>query len=435
MISRFVLFGALGDLSARYLLPALAELGAAGQLPDGFQVTGSGREDLDDRGFREWAAGQLEEHADLPAAPREALLRALRYRQADVSDPAEVAAAMAGDGPAVAYLALPPAVFPAAVEALGAAELNAGSRVVLEKPFGEDTDSAVRLNRLLGERFDEDAVFRVDHFLAMSTVQNLLGVRFANRLLEPVWNGLHVAEVTIVWDETLGLEGRAGYYDRTGALEDMVQNHLLQILCLVAMEAPTSLGARDLRARKTEVLRAVRPSVEGSRRARYAGYAQEEGVDPERRTETFAEVQLTVEGWRWAGTRFRLRTGKALGQQRKEVVVRFRDVPHLPFGQAGDPRPDVLRFGLDPARLTLELTGTGPGEPFALAPLALAADLPATGLPTYARLLRDVLAGDTTLSIGAQEAEEAWRVVTPVLDAWRADGTPLQEYAPGSDGP
>jgi glucose-6-phosphate 1-dehydrogenase len=450
MIGRLVVFGATGDLTARYLLPGLAALRAAGYLDDRFQLLGAGRQDWDSQTFRRWAAERLDRHAGkAPPAARQALLAAARYRRVDLADPASVAAAIAGEGPLAAYLALPPAAFPLAVATLHDAGLPPGSRIVLEKPFGQDLDSAVALNRLLAGTLPEQAVFRVDHFLAMSTVQNLLGSRLANRILEPVWNGAHVAEVQIVWDESLALEGRAGYYDGVGALKDMVQNHLLQLLCLVAMEPPVSLGERDLRDRKVDVLRSVRPLtaddvVGRTRRARYlAGrvgdrevpaYADEQGVNPELRTETFAEVELELDSWRWAGTTFRLRSGKALGRDRKEVAVRFRPVPHLPLGHGGQALPNVLRFGLDPEALTLELTGVG-SRARTLVPLRLAAQLQPPELPAYGRLLLEVLDGNAALSIRGDEAEAAWRVLTPVLEAWSTGQVPLQEYPAGSDGP
>src|SRR5262249_39171260 len=229
-----------------------------------------------------------------------------------------------------------PAVFPVAVSTLHDAGLPPGSRIVLEKPFGEDLDSAVELNRLLADLVPEPAVFRVDHFLAMTTVQNLLGTRLANRVFEPIWNSTHIAEIDIVWDEDLTLEGRAGYYDGVGALKDMLQNHLLQLLCLAAMEPPVSLSERDLRDRKVDVLRSLRPLSDSdverhTRRGRYTAggigdrevpaYVDEEGVDPAHRTETFAEIELTLDNWRWPGTVFRLRTGKAMRRARREVAV------------------------------------------------------------------------------------------------------------------
>ncbi|GAA4930310.1 glucose-6-phosphate 1-dehydrogenase [Nonomuraea thailandensis] len=447
MIDRLVILGATGDLNARYLLPALAALRAGGHLGDGFELTCADRQGWSEEEFRGWACAQLDRHAPQePGEIRQAIAGSARYRQADATSAAGIASLVAGEGPVAVYLALPPAVFPGTITALAGANLPPGSRIVLEKPFGEDLDSAVELNRLLAGVVPEQAVFRVDHFLAMTTVQNVLGSRLANRVLEPLWNSAHIAEVEIVWNETLTLEGRAGYYDGAGALKDMVQNHLLQVLCLVAMEPPLSLGERDLRDRKIDVLRSVRPLtdddvVRRTRRARYlAGrigerdvpaYAEEDGVDPRRRTETYAEVELELESWRWSGTTFRLSSGKALGDDRKEVAVRFRPVPHLPFGHTGRAEPNVLRFGLEPETMTLGLTGIGSGTR-TLAPLTLSARMAESGLPAYGRLLLDILEGNAALSIRGDEAEEAWRVLEPVMSAWSRDLVPLEGYPAGS---
>jgi glucose-6-phosphate 1-dehydrogenase len=450
MIERLVLLGATGDLTARYLLPGLAALRSGGHIGDGFRLIGVGREDWSGEEFRRWASAQLDQHApQLPTADRQAVVAASEYHRADVTDPAAMAAVISGAEPVAAYLALPPFLFAATVGALHAAGLPEGSSIVLEKPFGEDLAEATELNALLSGVIAEEAVFRVDHFLAMTTVQNVLGTRLANRVLEPIWNSAHIAEIDIVWDETLALEGRAGYYDGVGALKDMLQNHLLQLLCLVAMEPPISLDARDLRDRKVDVLRSIRPLSEDdvvrhTRRARYTSglidgvrvpsYVDEDGVDPAHRTETFAEMELRLDNWRWHGTMFRLRTGKALGRNRMEVAVRFRAVPHLPRGMLGDPQPNVLRFGLEPESLVVEMSGVGP-RAHTLVPLTLTAELEPAELPAYGRLLLDVFNRDPALSIRGDEAEESWRVVTPVLSAWAKDLVPLQEYVAGSDGP
>ena len=440
LIERLVIFGGTGDLTGRYLLPGLAALKAGGYLPDGFELVGAGREDWEDERYRSWAADWLDgQAADVDAEAKTWLLTSARYERVDLADPASVAACIAGDGPVAVYFALPPAVFPTAVSALDRAGLPAESQVVLEKPFGEDLDSARALNTLVAELVDERHVFRVDHFLAMTTVQNVLGTRLANRALEPIWNCAHIDEIEIIWDETVALEGRAGYYDHVGALKDMVQNHLLQLLCLVAMEPPLSMDERDLRDRKVDVLRSVRPLGTDdvaalTRRGRYRGYVDEEGVEPDRNTETFAEVVLELDSWRWSGTRFRLRTAKALARDRKEVVVRFRAVPHHPFDRPEEPRPNLLRFGLEPEGLSLELTGTGPGTELDLVPLVLSAELPAPELPAYGRILLDVLSGETALSIRGDEAEESWRIVTPVVEGWARDLVPLEEYDAGSPG-
>jgi glucose-6-phosphate 1-dehydrogenase len=449
MISRLAVFGATGDLTARYLLPALASLRAGGQLDDKLELIAVGREDWSTGQFREWATDQLARHAgDQPADVRSAIASAAVYRQADVTDAASVASAIAGDGPVACYLALPPAVFPHAVAALRDAGLPEGSRIVLEKPFGEDLASAIELNRELDRTVPEQAVFRVDHFLAMTTVQNLLGTRLANRVFEPIWNSSHIAEIDITWDETLALEGRAAYYDGVGALKDMLQNHLLQLLCLVAMEPPISLDERDLRDRKVDVLRSValpEPDIEHTTiRGQYTAgqigsqqvpaYADEDGVDPAHRTETFAQMELRLDNWRWPDTVFRLRTGKALGQDRKDVTVRFRDVPHLPFAHNGQDAPNLLRFGLEPETVSLELTGIGPRAQ-TLSPMSLATELQPAELPAYGQLLHAVLTGDTALGIRADEAEQSWRVVAPILDAWSKDLVPLRPYPAGSAGP
>ena len=482
MIDRMVLFGATGDLTSRFLLPGLARLRTAGRLPSSFLLVGSGREDWSEEEFRNHAETQLREHAaDVAEDDRNWLLAALGYQRVDFADTDTVRRALlAGLGsraaeagetlppsrpsenvrdpkPLVAYLALPSAIFPAAVRALRAVGMPAGSRIALEKPFGEDLESARALNSQLMELTggsNEEAVFRVDHVLAMATVQNLLGIRLANRVLEPVWNSAHVEQVDILWDETLGLEGRASYYDRTGALKDVVQNHLLQVLCLVAMEPPLSLNQGDLGNQKVDLLRSVRPLTPDqvkyhTRRGRYTAgvsadtgealprYIDEEGVDASRNTETYAEVMLEVGNWRWQGTRFRLRSGKALAARRKEVVLRFRAVPPLPFGEVGDELgPNELVIGIDgPYGLSMNLTGMVSGPPSHLAPLSLDKTLSEPELPAYSRVLLDVLTGDSRLSIRGDEAEESWRVMTPILQGWAENLVPMEEYAAGSAGP
>jgi glucose-6-phosphate 1-dehydrogenase len=463
MIERLVLFGATGDLAGRFLLPALAALQAARKLPGGFQIVGASRERLDDAAFRRVAADRLAHHAaHVAAGARESLVRLLSYRGIDLAAPESVASVVRGDTrgtsrlsprPLAAYLALPPAVFSTGVKALHAVGLPPGSRIVLEKPFGEDLESAAALNALLewasgaeGER----AVFRVDHVLGMATVQNLLGLRLANRIFESVWNSANIEQIEILWEETLALEGRAGYYDRAGALKDVMQNHMLQVLCLVAMEPPATLSERDLRDRKVQLLRSVRP-VQGSRsrRARYTAgrladdaggagreipaYAEEHGVDPKRGTETFAEVVLDLDTPRWTGTRFVLRAGKALARRRKEVVFRFRPLPHLPFGNQSRAAQE-LRIGLDgPEDLRLHFAGNVAGGH--LVPLTLTGEPPPSDLPPYGRVLLDILEGESTLSVRGDEAAEAWRIVMPVLQAWADGRVPLEEYQAGSTGP
>jgi glucose-6-phosphate 1-dehydrogenase len=451
MINRLAILGATGDLSARYLLPGLAALRAAGKLGDDFQLIAVGRQNWPEDEFRRWAADMLDQHAaELPAPAKQMVVTASRFHQANVTDPASMAAVVAGRGPLAAYLALPPSVFPGAVSALHRAGIPPGSIVVLEKPFGEDLASAEALNRLLHETFPERAVFRVDHFLGKVTVQNILGLRFANRLFEPLWNSYHIDRVEIIWDETLALEGRASYYDSAGALRDMLQNHLLQLLCLVGMEAPPTLHDQDFRNRKVDLLRAVRrfkpDEVERHTvRARYGAgssngrdipaYVGEAGVSPARGTETFAQVTMLIDNWRWAGVPFVLRSGKALRRERKEIAVHFKPVPHLAFGQQEEPWPNVLRFQLDPDRIVLGVNLNGPGDPFDLEHMQLETMLAQQDLPAYGRVLLDVLHEDVSLSIRDDEAEESWRIVEPILDTWAQGRIPLLEYPAGSDGP
>ena len=447
-----VVLGAGGDLAARLLLPGLAGLLHLGRLPEGFRVVGVDRAEMDDDAFRAHVEQAVVEHAGEGAKDRAHDLASIcSYVRGDAGDPAALRAALAqGDGPAVVYLALPPSVFPAAIEAIAAAGLPEGSAIVVEKPFGQDLASARALNELLARAAPERAIHRVDHFLEKQTVQNIAGMRFANRIFEPVWNHEHIQRVEITFDESLALEGRAGYYDHAGALRDMIQNHLLQMMALVAMEPPPTLHERDLRDRKVDVLRAIRtPTVEdvarGTLRARYTAgtagnepvrdYVDEEGVDPANQTETFAQVILHVENWRWAGVPFVLRTGKALGDDEQHVAILFREVPHLTFGQQNPPRPNCLLLGLSPDRLELSVQINGPGDFFDLEPVTMSAALAPQEISAYGRVILDVLHGDPTLSIRGDEAEECWRIVEPILESWKRGTPELREYPAGSFGP
>ena len=457
-MDRIVIFGATGDLTGRYLVPALTKLYAAGKLPEGLKVTGVDRrgwEDGDDEaGFRRLMLESLERHAaSVPAETRDSMVdEVLEYRRADVTDAESVISALGPlTGPVLAYLALPPAVFAPTIEALKAAGLPEGSRVAVEKPFGVDLESAQKLNRMLHEFLPEAAIFRVDHFLAWQPFPTIMGLRFANGIFEPLWDRNYIERVEILWEETLALEGRAGYFDRAGAFKDMVQNHLLQLLCLTAMEAPTALHRRNLRDRKVDLLRAVRrltpeEAREQTVRARYGAgeiggqsipaYADEEGVDPGRETETYAEVTLSIDNLRWAGVPFVLRAGKALGGFRGEIAVHFKPVPHLAFQRADDPRPNVLRVRLGPNRVTLNMNINGPYDPFDLKQIELSADLaPQEFFAAYEALFLDLLEGNPTLFVRADEAEESWRVSEPILDAWAKGLVPLLEYPAGSSGP
>jgi glucose-6-phosphate 1-dehydrogenase len=447
-----VILGASGDLTSRYLLPALARLHEAREFPQESRILGVARDEWDTEVFRHHIAEKLQRHAaHIAQSSRDAVTSALEYCRADITNQNEIANAIGQmEEPVVAYLALPPAVFAPAIASLAGTDLPQESRVVIEKPFGENLASAQALNRLVHDAFPEHTVFRVDHFLGKQTVLNILGLRFANRVFEPVWNCQHVASVEIIWDETLALEGRATYYDSAGALRDMIQNHLLQLLCLIGMEPPFSLDEHDFRNRKVEVLRAVHrlspeEVVQRTVRGRYSAgrlsdqelpaYVDEEGVDPTRGTETFAQVTLHINNWRWAGVPFILRSGKALGQDRKEIAIHFKPVPHVPFRLGAEPSSNRLRLTLDPDRVALGVNINGQGDPFALESIELDAALAPEEVTAYGRLLLDVFNGDPTLFIRDDEAEELWRIVEPIYEAWAQNRVSLLEYPAGSDGP
>ncbi|MCW5978120.1 MAG: glucose-6-phosphate dehydrogenase [Bryobacteraceae bacterium] len=452
MTERMFIFGATGDLTARYLLPAIGALLEGKLLPDSFPITGIAHQEIDTASFREQIESALQQKApEMASGLRRRVASLLEYRIADVRDPVEVRSAIGETNvPAVLYLALPPRFFAPTIRGFENGVLPAGRRIVVEKPFGEGLHSARELNALLHQTFSENDVFRLDHFLGRQTVQNLLGLRFANRVFEPLWSRAHIERVEIVWDETLALEGRSSYYDAAGALKDMVQNHLLQLLALVAMEPPLSLDEKDLRDRKTDLLRAVRrPTAEEVRRctirARYGAgrigdrrvvaYRDEPGVDAERMTETFVEVILRIDNWRWAGVPFVLRSGKALGAERKEIAIHFQAVPHLAFGQQEQPWANVLRLQIDPDRMALTLNVNGIGDPFRLEQTELQTGFPPPDVPAYGRLLLDVFNGEPTFAIRDDEAEESWKIVEPILEEWGRGGVPLQEYAAGGAGP
>ncbi|PWR09025.1 glucose-6-phosphate dehydrogenase [Micromonospora acroterricola] len=442
-----LLLGASGDLAARLLLPGLGRLVASGALPN-LRLIGSGTHAWDDG---QWRRRVADSFATAGAdGPRETeVVRSARYLPADVTAEEDLRRLLAAcHGQTVIFFALPPAITARAADALARIGLPPGTRLMLEKPFGTDLASARSLNDILTRLVPEEQVHRIDHFLGKSTVVNIIGLRFANRIFEPVLNSEHVACVDIVFDESLGLEGRAGYYDSAGALVDMVQSHLLQVLALMAMDAPPTLDARDLRGRKAQVLRATRlwdgDPVRWSRRARYTagevdgrrllGYADEAGIDATRGTETLAELVLAVDTWRWAGVPFRLRSGKALAGRRKEAVITFRQPPRVPTGLTGYEQPDRLRIGFGPDRLGLDVNINGPGNPLELDQVHLVADFGPGELPPYGEVLRGAFDGDPTLSVRGDTAEDCWRIVEPVLDAWRAGKVPLQEYPAGSQG-
>jgi glucose-6-phosphate 1-dehydrogenase len=444
-----LVLGASGDLTARLLLPGLGQMLTTGARETDVALIGSAGADWDDERWRAVVVDAFDAGgADGAAAT--AVARNARYLQADATREDDLRRLLqACRGRVVIYFALPPAVTAQACAVLARIGPPPGTRLVLEKPFGTDACSARELNDVLAQMVPEEQIYRVDHILGSSTVLNVIGLRFANRIVEPVLNATHVASVDIVADETLALEGRSGYYDTAGALVDMIQSHLLQILALLTMEAPPSLNALEFRERKAQALRATRvwddDPAKYSRRARYTAgevagralpaYADEAGVDPARQTETLAEVVLAVDTWRWAGVPFRLRSGKALTGDLREAVVTFRQPPRIPDGLTGHARPDRLVIGFSPDWLGLDLNINAPGDPAVLDEVTLAGDFAPGRLSPYGEVLLGVFDGDPTLSVRGDTAEQSWHIVEPVLQAWRAGDVPLQEYPAGSAGP
>ncbi|WP_102191795.1 glucose-6-phosphate dehydrogenase [Microbacterium aurantiacum] len=440
-----VIFGVSGDLTSRLLLPALGQL-LAHEPSRRVRLIGADREDWTDRDLEE-----LVRTAFATAGAEAAASRVdASYRRTDITRAEDLSALLAEcTGQVALYFAVPPSVTTAAFQALTAQMIPDGAVLVLEKPFGVDEESARTLNRTLAGLVSESQVFRVDHFLGRSTTLNLLGARFANRLLEPLWSAESIESIDIVYDEQLGLEGRAGYYDSAGAMVDMIQSHLLQVLAVLAMEQPATLGEVDFRATTSAVLRATSiwadDPAASSRRARYTAgtvagidkpsYVDEPGVDPTRGTETLAEATFEVRNARWSGVPFTLRSGKAIGDPAREIVVRFRPVRHVPVGLTGSAAGAVLRFSLGPDRISLELNVNGADDPFELERTTLSADLGEGALKAYAEVLSGVLDGDPMLAVRGDAAEESWRIVEPIRQAWKRGDVPLEEYPAGSPGP
>jgi glucose-6-phosphate 1-dehydrogenase len=410
---RLVVVGALGDLATRHLLPALVELCGAGTLPRGLRIRAVDRAPMSTEACRGRMRSALARHAASAApADRESVLASVDYRAADLSGDPDLAGALA-DGPVTVYLDVPADVVPHALRALRTGGLVPGSRVVVEKPLGRDRRSARRLEALLRSLVDERDIVRVDHFLYHRVVQDVLAARRARGRLEAGWGAAHVERVELVWEEQSGAGGRTGFYDETGALRDMVQSHLLQLLAVVAMELPVRFGAMAFQQAREAVLRHV-PELSGDQveartvRGRYTAgaflpaYVDEVGVDPVRETETYAQVQLEVRTPRWEGVPFVIGTGKAIGSPRRFVGLHLRPGGLL----ARSTGSTVLRF----------TPGPQPLRPSAL-------------------LLRDLLCDGQPLSVSAAEVDESWRVVDAIAARWRRGAPPLQEYVAGSAGP
>jgi len=443
-----VILGASGDLTARLLLPGLGQL-LASRKDIEVELIGVGSVPMTPAQWHKRVTASFKS-GGVDIDDLKSVIESSSYRVADATNAdalAEIFAACTAT-PAL-YFALPPAVTEKVCETLSKMKLPTGLVLALEKPFGTDLTSARRLNRLLSTFLAEKQIHRVDHFLGKSTVLNLLGLRFANRLFEQSWNASNIERVEISYDEQLGLEGRAGYYDHAGALIDMIQSHLLQVLAVIAMEPPSSLDSEDLRGAMAQALRATKvwdgSAKTASRRGRYTAgkaggeamgsYVAQPGVDPKRETETLAEIAFAVNNWRWAGVPFVLRSGKALEDNRKDISITFKPVPHLPTGLTGVQSPSQLRISLDPHLMHLDLNINGADDPFSLETVQLQATFADSTLGAYGEVLEGILTGDATLSVRGDVAEECWRIVTPVIAAWRKDQVPIDNYAAGSAGP
>jgi glucose-6-phosphate 1-dehydrogenase len=443
-----VIFGAGGDLSTRLLLPGLAQLLAADRDIE-LELIGASHVEMAPEAWHNMLRTAFAKGGADPVVTDPVVARS-RYFAVDATSADDLSRLLAECETAPAlYFALPPAVTEASCRALDTIELPEGTSLALEKPFGTDLASAQGLNRLVSRLVPESRVHRVDHFLGKSTVLNLLGLRFANRIFEQSWNAENVEKIEISYDESLGLESRAGYYDKAGALVDMIQSHLLLVLALATMEPPSTLDSDDLRGAMAQALRATHlwpgELEQTARRARYTAgtidgrelpsYADEKGVDPKLNTETLAEITLTVDNWRWAGVPIVLRSGKALDDTRKNIVVTFKPVPHLPTGLTGATAPTRLHIALDPNGMKLDINVNGEGDPFALETVSLETGLAAGQLDAYGEVLGGILTSDPSISVRGDVAEECWRIITPILEAWKSNAVPLDEYPAGSAGP
>ncbi len=458
-----VVFGATGDLSIRKLIPALFHRDADGQVPQDARIIGVSRRPLSDDAFRDMARAALEAHVepkDRDATALQRFLARLSYVPVDVQGEAGWSELVTSLGDSqrirVFYLATGPDLFGPICDSLGRCGLADNARVVVEKPIGKSPESAHAVNDAIGRSFPEDRVYRIDHYLGKETVQNLMALRFANALFEPLWNSAHIDHVQITVAETLGVEGRAGYYDTAGALRDMVQNHILQLLCLVAMEPPTSLSADAVRDEKLKVLKSLVPltgdhaqeaTVRGQYRAGASaggpvrGYLEELG-EPASTTETFVALRADIANWRWAGVPFYLRTGKRLASRVSEIVVAFRPVPHSVFGEgAGTLRPNRLVIRLQPDEgvklwLMIKEPGAG-GMRLQHVPLdmSFASVFTNRNPDAYERLLMDVVRGNQTLFMRRDEVTAAWAWIGPILDSWNASREGPRPYTSGTWGP
>ncbi len=459
-----VLFGGTGDLAMRKLLPALYRRFIAGQFPAEARVVGVARGDLTRDAYRAQVEASCRNHAvdGFDVAQWVAFAERLHYVRADGARPdsfGDLVQFLRGREAftRIFFLSTAPTLFAGICDQIGSAGLATSlSRVVLEKPLGQDLTSASQINAHVGAIFSEPQIFRIDHYLGKEAVQNLLALRFGNALFEPLWRRGRIRHVQITVAETLGVETRGPFYDQTGALRDMVQNHLLQLLCIIAMEPPATSDADAMRDEKLKVLRALRPiagrdvlnkTVRGQYKAGAAvgkpvvAYLDETGVPADSTTETFVAIKAEIDTWRWAGVPFYLRTGKRLQEKLSEIVITFEDVPHSIFdAEARSQSPNRLTIALQPKdSITLTILAKNPGETMRLKPVNLSLDLADSfktrQLDAYERLLTDIIKGNLTLFMRRDELDAAWRWIDPIREGWQQYDGPPKLYTAGSWGP
>lgn len=455
-----VIFGASGDLTQRKLVPSLFNLCRKDRMPGRFRIVGYGNTAFTDEQFRVHLKEGLQEFASFKYSEEEwnRFAATLVYQQGRYTDLADFKKLgnflkewEGGSGNRVYYMATPPGIFPNIIDLLGLTnqlgEENGWRRVVIEKPFGTDLESARSLNEQIHKALHERQIYRIDHYLGKETVQNILMFRFANTIFEPLWNRNYIDHVEITVAEEVGVEHRARFYDQVGVLRDMFQNHLLQLVSLVAMEPPVSFDATALRNEKVKVLSAIQPMKEQdvsqrTVRAQYKGYCEEEGVDPKSTTPTYAAVRLQIDNWRWQGVPFYLRSGKSLKEKLSQVTIEFKEPPHLLFpNSVNHITPNMLVLYLQPdegmhLRFEAKVPDTVSETRSVDMEFHYADSFGKTAIPeAYERLLLDVLTDDASLFTRADEVETAWGLIDPILRAWEAQKQPPAFYEPGSWGP